>query len=722
MESFGQLFTRHGGDRDTDHCYGRIYDRLFPAGRRPLVKDVLDIGQPAGWRALAGAFPQALIEGWNANPVSIGEDRIITRVVDATSPPASDQTYDLIVDDGSHVLADQAATLRCLWDRLKPDGVYVIEDIQPHTNASEIIRRAGISEDPDCHHLELDLRHVRGHFDDRLLLLARVPVAERLGPIRVLFASHELTLSGAPILLATLIERLGGIAPTVYSPSDGPLKNRLLRAGIPVTHDLDLRNTDVIVANTIVSCPAVEAAIRAGIPLVWMIHESDPSLFPQHGWAAGLLPHAFRTVFPCHSSAASYAPYCQASSEVISLRVPPPPCPDRASERVRARSRLGIGEEFVILTVGSIEPRKGQSDLVRIAADLPAKIFVVGRVLDHGEVAGAPGNVVIVSETDSPGDYYAAADLYVCCSRIEAFPLTVMEAASHGLPVVATPVYGVRDQVHEDHHGVYYPPGDTEELKKKIRRIIADPAWRASVSRPMDHLPDYAESLRRLGAIIAEAAGHGLPPRPVTGRPRVVWHVAGMGNWREGVTEQLRSLKRSGLTSVTATHVGEAPRWLLDEAARHGIDLLLCQHEDDLGHHETLAMRLVERIAAMTDDPILYFHTKGVSEPGSLNKAMWRRLMQRQVVERWRENIAALAGHDVVGVNWWNGDENHFSGNFWMARAGWIRGLPDFARYHAQNSWGRYACERWIGSVPGARALSLVCHDRKFWVDGVPQG
>ncbi len=36
---------------------------------------------------------------------------------------------DLIIDDGSHKLKDQEATLRTLWDRLRPGGFYIIEDL-----------------------------------------------------------------------------------------------------------------------------------------------------------------------------------------------------------------------------------------------------------------------------------------------------------------------------------------------------------------------------------------------------------------------------------------------------------------------------------------------------------------------------------------------------------------------------------------------------------------
>jgi hypothetical protein len=47
------------------------------------------------------------------------------------------------------------------------------------------------------------------------------------------------------------------------------------------------------------------------------------------------------------------------------------------------------------------------------------------------------------------------------------------------------------------------------------------------------------------------------------------------GHWRAVVREQLGQLRDCGLTRVLATHVGEGPGWLTEEAGRRGIDLLL---------------------------------------------------------------------------------------------------------------------------------------------------
>ncbi len=202
--------------------------------------------------------------------------------------------------------------------------------------------------------------------------------------------------------------------------------------------------------------------------------------------------------------------------------------------------------------------------------------------------------------------------------------------------------------------------------------------------------------------------------------PLVVYHVAAMGNWEQVVREQLRLLRDVELTSVRATHVGGGQEWLLEEARRIGVALTLVRSDPNTDHYETFAMLEVERLAKVehTNTPILYLHTKGVSNPAHIGKALWRRTMEDYLVRRWRENLLHLTdGYDAVGVNWHQHGEQHFSGNFWLAHPDWIRRLPDYVGYHAAKQFVRYSCEMWIGAQQWCRAYSLACADHPMWVD-----
>jgi len=209
--------------------------------------------------------------------------------------------------------------------------------------------------------------------------------------------------------------------------------------------------------------------------------------------------------------------------------------------------------------------------------------------------------------------------------------------------------------------------------------------------------------------------------------PVVVYHIAAMGNWHDVIKDQFFKLRRCGLAqalrasgdTVRVTHVGHHLDVIEAEAALQDIPITIVRSDPNTDHYETFAMMEIERLAKVEqiDRPILYFHTKGVSNPDDRTKHVWRWTMERYVLDRWRENLDILQERDAVGFNWWNFGDEHFSGTFWMARAAWIRQLPDFVAFHLQRGLVRYSCELWIGSSPTRRcnAYSYGCLGQVTW-------
>ena len=79
-----------------------------------------------------------------------------------------------------------------------------------------------------------------------------------------------------------------------------------------------------------------------------------------------------------------------------------------------------------------------------------------------------------VDPTDVPTDY-AHADLFVLPSRMENFPLVLLEAMASGLPVVATAVGGVPELVVSGETGLLVPPNDPQALAEAINSLLDDP-------------------------------------------------------------------------------------------------------------------------------------------------------------------------------------------------------------------------------------------------------
>jgi hypothetical protein len=135
-----QLFFTHRGRamRKKVH-YLDIYDRYF-SRYRGRATTVLEIGVCEGgslelWRKYFG--PDATIFGIDVNPactaradlpnqVRIGaqaDAAFLRSVVEEMGPP------DIVIDDGSHVGADQRASFATLFPLLAAGGLYVIEDV-----------------------------------------------------------------------------------------------------------------------------------------------------------------------------------------------------------------------------------------------------------------------------------------------------------------------------------------------------------------------------------------------------------------------------------------------------------------------------------------------------------------------------------------------------------------------------------------------------------------
>jgi hypothetical protein len=110
---------------------------------------------------------------------------------------------------------------------------------------------------------------------------------------------------------------------------------------------------------------------------------------------------------------------------------------------------------------------------------------------------------------------------------------------------------------------------------------------------------------------------------------------------------------------------------------------------------------------------ICYFHLKGLSRPNDTKAVDWRTYLNYWTIERWEDNVAKLdEGMDTVGVDFIEAPWPHYSGNFWWARASYIRKLDPLTHPNSL-AWGkqstlidatldqgnfRFEHEAWIGS------------------------
>ncbi|MDY6778220.1 MAG: glycosyltransferase family 4 protein [Candidatus Nanohaloarchaea archaeon] len=150
-------------------------------------------------------------------------------------------------------------------------------------------------------------------------------------------------------------------------------------------------------------------------------------------------------------------------------------------KRERFRERHGIGsDETVIGSVGLLSKRKGLDTFVRMAEQFPDITFVwagtnvYGSLLrDHSYVERLkrdhPDNLILPGYVDDIEEAYSAMDLFLFPTRIETEGLVALEAASVGIPVIASRVEGL-DWMEEGTHCL--KAGSEDEFVEEIERVV----------------------------------------------------------------------------------------------------------------------------------------------------------------------------------------------------------------------------------------------------------
>jgi L-malate glycosyltransferase len=183
--------------------------------------------------------------------------------------------------------------------------------------------------------------------------------------------------------------------------------------------------------------------------------------------------------------------------------------PDASTAAALARGADGGGSDW--LFVGRIAPSKGQRELVlafaahRRVHDPAARLHLVGgtsspayaaavRALVAEAGLGAPGLGHPGSGDPGSGDavrlwgevsdavlcaLYAAADVFVSCSKHEGFGVPLVEAMWWGVPVVAVGAAAVPETVADA--GLVLPSAEPLLVAEAVARVLGDAALRGAL-------------------------------------------------------------------------------------------------------------------------------------------------------------------------------------------------------------------------------------------------
>jgi phosphatidyl-myo-inositol dimannoside synthase len=256
------------------------------------------------------------------------------------------------------------------------------------------------------------------------------------------------------------------------------------------------------------------ASMRVGIPYIVYVNGGDLLREQQKASKSALKRATSRMIFERASGIAAtskwVASLTDAVMEQVGVKVMPPVAaldlgtdPDVFSPSRDAggfRTKWGVANAPLMLTVARLVPHKGQDAGIRVLASLrdefPGLRYVlVGEGHDETRLRalaselGVSDRIIFagaLSDEDLP-EAYATSTIYVGPSRVdneinvEGFGISFLEASSSGLPVVAGDSGGVRSAVRDGETGFVIPPLDISAWTETIAKLLRDEKLRRSI-------------------------------------------------------------------------------------------------------------------------------------------------------------------------------------------------------------------------------------------------
>jgi glycosyltransferase involved in cell wall biosynthesis len=149
-------------------------------------------------------------------------------------------------------------------------------------------------------------------------------------------------------------------------------------------------------------------------------------------------------------------------------------------------------DEIIVGTIGRLVPLKNHELFIKSAKQIAGRMkrvrfFVVGdgplleSLVNQAKANGVHDAMIFTGWRQDVQRLMAAFDIYVICSLVEGFNLSVLEAMACGKPVVGTDVKGISEIVIDDQTGILVPSNNADLLTKAVVNLAEDKRKRESM-------------------------------------------------------------------------------------------------------------------------------------------------------------------------------------------------------------------------------------------------
>ena len=138
---------------------------------------------------------------------------------------------------------------------------------------------------------------------------------------------------------------------------------------------------------------------------------------------------------------------------------------------INARVNAGKGYETLMVAFKQVRAKFPDTYLISVGGGNP---YIQKKINSLVIKLGLSDQVRFLGEWDrgKTPDFYKAIDIFTLPSETEGLPLTIIEAMLSGLPVVATSVGGIPEEVIEGRTGYLVEPKDSVGLAEAILKLL----------------------------------------------------------------------------------------------------------------------------------------------------------------------------------------------------------------------------------------------------------
>lgn len=170
-----------------------------------------------------------------------------------------------------------------------------------------------------------------------------------------------------------------------------------------------------------------------------------------------------------------------------------------------------------ILFAGRIGARKGTFELLRafarLAPQFPAATLVCAGDGEGEKLKQLARELGVAARVECPGwlnaeqmaDELRRASVFALPSHHEGVPIALLEAMSHSLPVLTTPVGGIPEVIESDRNGLMVEPGNVDAIERALERLLRSSAERerlgAAARATIAERYSLESSIERLAAL-----------------------------------------------------------------------------------------------------------------------------------------------------------------------------------------------------------------------------